>query len=848
MHPLHDTIARQISDRLKDRRMVVMYDPRRELPAFFDEACGGDGGVVLMRTGMFGARRAAVCSFQGSFLEVRTAVEPLTGGEEVADVVIYMPGVTRDEKTSLLLEIEKAGDCYLPPALRQIARNVLRKRFTDVAIDEMLGSDKLTYADLARMTEDTGGPDGASLLKSIFRDADTRAIIAGWLGDEANDGDIDQKGAGGELRRALQARLGLDIAEGMPLAKMRAVTARFVLGNAFRLGLKCPAPASISTLAAPASKEQEAAIHHIAAKMREPSRAAAYEILAEQAQSELGLSESSVSGGALGPIDIFRFEERAAAAKIFDLIAADRTDEAAALLEVRSQSFWADRLTQRKAVWEACRLMVAMGRQADAVLATVAKANGKPEQWVERYVATGAEGWHRFDHAQRRLETLLAAIEDEEVSEAAVARCRSKYDEVARRQAEGFAKVYENAGWSIAGALPQHRIWAEIVAALPKPFALVAVDAMRYEIGVELADRLARMGEVRLRAAIAALPSITPIGMAAILPGAAASFSIADKNGKLGALIGDAFLPDLASRQKYLQAQVPGIVDLTLDDVLTWTKATQKRLAGAQIVFVRSTEIDAAGENTENRYARRIMEGTVGDVARCLSKLAGAGIENAVVTADHGHLYFAAEREEAMRISSPGGDQIELHRRCWIGRGGATPPGTVRVPGAKLGYVTDLDVVVPKSVAVFKAGGDLAYHHGGASLQELVIPVITVRMKLTAASKEKKGLVVKFAGEAVTNRIFSIEIALGSAADLFAQPRRVRPVATVGNRQVAVAKMTMAGPVEDGEVLIGPKDPVAVGLILTDDTIPALRIQVFDAETDAVLYESPQDVPVRVIK
>ena len=77
--------------------------------------------------------------------------------------------------------------------------------------------------------------------------------------------------------------------------------------------------------------------------------------------------------------------------------------------------------------------------------------------------------------------------------------------------------------------------------------------------------------------------------MAAILPGAAADFAIAERSGKLGALIGDAFLPDLAARQKYLQAQVPGTVDLTLDDVLTWTKVTQKKVAGAQIVFVRST-------------------------------------------------------------------------------------------------------------------------------------------------------------------------------------------------------------------------------------------------------------------
>jgi hypothetical protein len=416
MHPLHDYIARQISDRLKDHRIVVMYDPRKELPAFFDEACGGPGSAVLMRTGTFGARKAAVCSFQGSFLEVRSAVESLTGGEDVADLVVYLPGVTRDEKTSLLLEIEKAGDCYLVPALKQIARNVLRKRFTDVDIDEMLDSYKLTYADLARMTEDTGAAHGASLLKSIFGDTDTRATIATWIADDSQDGDIDQKGAGGRLRRTLEARIGLETPEGTPLAKMRAVAARYVLGNEFRLGLKGSPPASLLRLAAPSSKEQETAVQHIAAKMRESTLATAYERLADQAQSELGLSEASVPGN----VDTFRFEERAIVAKCFNLIAKDKANEAAALLDARSRSFWVERQPPRKAVWEACRLMIEIGRQADDMLATIAKANGKPEQWIDRYVAAGPEGWHRLDHAQRRLETLLAAIEDEGIDDAAV--------------------------------------------------------------------------------------------------------------------------------------------------------------------------------------------------------------------------------------------------------------------------------------------------------------------------------------------------------------------------------------------------------------------------------------------
>ena len=121
------------------------------------------------------------------------------------------------------------------------------------------------------------------------------------------------------------------------------------------------------------------------------------------------------------------------------------------------------------------------------------------------------------------------------------------------------------------------------------------------------------------------------------------------------------------------------------------------------------------------------METVIGNIARAARKLASAGVESFVVTADHGH-QFALRKEEDMRIDAPGGDTVELHRRCWIGRGGATPPGTIRVSAAELGYDSDLDFVFPTGLGVFKAGGDLAYHHGGISLQEMVVPVVTFRI------------------------------------------------------------------------------------------------------------------------
>ena len=163
-------------------------------------------------------------------------------GEKVDDVVIYLPGVQRDEKTSLLLELEKAGIGYTSQALKQMARNVLQKRFTDVAIDEMLKSDALTYADLSRLATDTGPADGAAMLKGMFGETDTRALIASWLSDDQRDAEIEKKGAVPELRRTVAARIGLELAEDADVSKLRKIAARYVLANDFRLHFDGEAP------------------------------------------------------------------------------------------------------------------------------------------------------------------------------------------------------------------------------------------------------------------------------------------------------------------------------------------------------------------------------------------------------------------------------------------------------------------------------------------------------------------------------------------------------------------------------------------------------------------------------
>src|SRR5690606_12911091 len=117
----------------------------------------------------------------------------------------------------------------------------------------------------------------------------------------------------------------------------------------------------------------------------------------------------------------------------------------------------------------------------------------------------------------------------------------------------------------------------------------------------------------------------TVVGMAALLPGAAASFGLGTEKGKLVPTIDDVPLAGLPARQRLLQARVPNAVDLTLDDLLRQTaKKLEAVVRGAPLVVVRSQEIDALGEGGFD-LARHVMGTVVSNLVRAVRKLAEAG-------------------------------------------------------------------------------------------------------------------------------------------------------------------------------------------------------------------------------
>jgi PglZ domain len=838
VNPLHDYLCARLDEKLAERQVVVFYDPRVEFAPLFDRelqnvGAGPDGlYCVFVRD-----RQTLVARYDGSFFEVRAAVESTVAEDEPAPLLIYVPGVAREQNDSVLMELEKGGATYEPQLMRH-ARTLLRQFYTDGAIDDMLEPESLAYDDVVAYLEQAQTGGQGSILKTIFAGASSELLLTQWLTDDSRDGEITTKGALRELLRLIEARLGLVLADGTSIEEARTTTARFVLVNEFRDDYAGGQPSSMSMIASPPAKEQLGRAREVADGLRRGLHADRYAELADEVEKSLNLTGGDVDASGLGATDTFRFEERVLLKRAIDQALEGQYEEAIELASDRKRSYWIDRDVVRQQQWEACRLAAELGREVASLDKAVQSLSGSSSQWV----ATYADRWFEVDRLQRRLDGWVARMDEDPEADQAIAVVRLRYDELLKRMAAGFADALKESGWTVPGVLSQTSIYPDVVRAAGARVGYFVVDALRYEMGAELVDQLrGAADELSITPAVAMLPTLTPVGMAALLPGGSASFSVGEEKGKLGAQIEQTFMANLNDRLRFLKAKVPDVVELQLERLLRMSSSKLETTIGdASLVLVRSQEIDLAGETG---FARYVMETVVSNIARAARKLASAGVEQFVVSADHGH-QFASRKEEDMRIDPPGGDTVELHRRCWIGRGGATPAGTIRVSAAELGYDTELDFVFPRGLGVFKAGGDLAYHHGGISLQEMVVPVVTFRIAKAPEPARSGGAVDVQAPDEVTNRLFTVRLLLSVLRE---EPLPVRIVLLSGAEQVGEAGMAVDADFdrEAGVVSLRTGVEASVGVMLLRDDCETVRLVAQDPATDAVLGESGE-IPVRL--
>jgi len=162
----------------------------------------------------------------------------------------------------------------------------------------------------------------------------------------------------------------------------------------------------------------------------------------------------------------------------------------------------------------------------------------------------------------------------------------------------------------------------------------------------------------------------------------------------------------------------------------------------------------------------RLIHESLKSIRVAIHKLRGLGFKDAFVVTDHG-FYLNTATEAGDVCAKPQGKWINVHERCLLGDG-VSDTGNFVISAQHLGIRGDFNQIGgPRAMVPYRAGE--WYFHGGASLQEAVVPVIAVRMQEPEGKfvpQAKITLNYKRGATKITTRLPVIEIS-ASSADLF---------------------------------------------------------------------------------
>lgn len=263
---------------------------------------------------------------------------------------------------------------------------------------------------------------------------------------------------------------------------------------------------------------------------------------------------------------------------------------------------------------------------------------------------------------------------------------------------------------------------------------VIVSDALRYEIGDELLSRIRREDRFsgELEPALAMLPSFTQLGMAALLP--QKQLALAD-NDSGAVLVDGQSSQGTVNRQKILDQLTPHrAAARKAEEVMKLSgDACRELLRDHDVIYVYHNGIDAVGDkrDTEENVFQAVEE-TLEYLVRLIKKLTGANANNLLVTADHGFLYQdrAIDESDFSGVDADGDIIHCRNRRFVLGKGLKPAAGLRKFSSAELGLSGDVEVQIPKSINRLRVkGAGSRYVHGGASLQEVVIPVLRINKK-----------------------------------------------------------------------------------------------------------------------
>lgn len=394
-----------------------------------------------------------------------------------------------------------------------------------------------------------------------------------------------------------------------------------------------------------------------------------------------------------------------------------------------------------------------MLKQALTILTSQIQRSNDDKHLIQKYVQES----FKIDAAYRKFYTYLTNTIETPLLDRLKDLVDGQYNDFLEQSARSWSNEFNP---SVLENEPRlEDFYSQNITKVKERTVVLISDAFRFEAAVSLSKYLEREQKMTtdLDYAITGLPSVTKFGMAELLPhdliNVDERYQVSvDGNSTVGTIartnvLKRANVNDQAIQYKELET-------MSRDKLRQYFK-------GARVTYVYHNVIDAEGDKsiTENEVLPHTTE-AIDALMKIIYRIGSATqISRFIVTADHGFIYRRSPLTMADRIEVDKDKTDEINHRYILS---SDAKNNLGITSFKLKDLmrTDSELFVNTPVGdkvISSAGGGQNYVHGGASLQEMVVPILHIHAFRGANEESSVEIALVSSFSKITTQIINID-------------------------------------------------------------------------------------------
>ena len=368
-----------------------------------------------------------------------------------------------------------------------------------------------------------------------------------------------------------------------------------------------------------------------------------------------------------------------------------------------------------------------------------------PDEYVMRY----QEDYSVVDQLYRQAEELYFKIDPSCELFTTIQQTKSNLDQnyaklCNRLNLEWTRCIKDAGGMQEVHLLRQYNFYEERIKPIQKKVVVIVSDALRYEVAQELIGELAKSRHIAsLKPALAMLPTETKYCKPSLLPHN--ELKLYGQGDKQDMAVDNHILDSTEKRSDHLQRYRDGAICVPFETVAEYNQDKNREIFKHSLVYIFHDVIDKTGHDGNAKQVTKACREAINELGTMIPKIhASYNVTEVYVTSDHGFLFndIVFAEKDKHKIEE---DTLERSSRYYLTTSDKEVNGIIKFPLDEVSAmvnVGDVFVAVPQGTNRLAApSGGYMFTHGGASMQELIIPVITSRQE-RADNKQPVGVMV----------------------------------------------------------------------------------------------------------